>query len=273
MSISYDWTAMAEKFLFIVLPYLSAAIFLIGFLYRSWVWGKTPVPLRIVTTPAPRTRRGVVWRMVGDALWFPSLFKGDRFLWACGFSFHILLWLVLLRHLRYFLYPVPGWVEALQPPGLSAGYLIPIPLALLLARRLVDEKTLYVSILGDYFSIFLLLAITISGTLLGVFFRTYLVEAKAYVLDLIRFSPSVPQAHWLFGLHLFLVMILLIYFPFSKLMHSGGLFWSSTRNQRADFETRFVNPWDFPVAYNPQNLWPPEKYQQALMESKEGKKE
>jgi hypothetical protein len=56
-------------------------------------------------------------------------------------------------------------------------------------------------------------------------------------------------------------------------MHSGGLFWSPTRNQRANFETRFVNSWDFPVAYNPQNLWPPEKYPQALAKSKEGKKE
>jgi nitrate reductase gamma subunit len=210
---------------------------------------------------------------MGDALWFPSLWKGDRFLWALGFSFHIFLGLVLFRHLRYFLYPVPGWVEALQTPGLYAGYLIPIPLALLLARRLVDEKTLYVSILADYFSLFLLLAIALSGTMLGVFFRTYLVEVKAYILGLIHFQPAIPQTHWLFGLHLFLVILLLIYFPFSKLMHSGGLFWSPTRNQRANFETRFVNPWDFPVAYNPQNLWPPEKYRKELAEAKEGKTE
>jgi len=264
---------MAEKFLFIVLPYLSAAIFLIGFLYRFWVWAKTPVPLRIVTTPAPRTRGGVVWRMVGDALWFPSLWKADRYLWAAGLAFHLLLWLVLLRHLRYFLYPVPGWVEGLQTPGLYAGYLIPIPLALLFARRLADEKVLYISIMGDYFSLLLLLSITLSGTLLGVFFRTYLVEVKAYGLSLIHFQPVVPPSHWLFSLHFLLVLVLLIYFPFSKLMHSGGLFWSPTRNQRARFETRFVNPWDFPVAYNPQNLWPPEKYQQELAQSKEGKKE
>jgi nitrate reductase gamma subunit len=264
---------MFGKFLFIFLPYVSAAAFLAGFLYRFFVWGKTPVPLRIVTTPAPRTRVGVIWRLIGDTLWFPNLFKGDRFLWAAGLAFHILLWLVLLRHLRYFLYPVPGWVEGLQTPGLYAGYWIPIPLALLLARRLVDEKALYISILGDYFSLFLLLAITVSGTLLGVFFRTDLVEVKAYALSLIHLQPVIPQVYWLFGLHFFLVLVLLIYFPFSKLMHSGGLFWSPARNQRADFETRFVNPWDFPVAYNPQNLWPPEKYHQALAGSKEGKKE
>jgi nitrate reductase gamma subunit len=264
---------MFEKFLFLFLPYLTAAVFVAGFIYRIFVWGKTPVPLRIVATPAPRTTGGVVWRLVGDALWFPSLWKADRFLWAAGLAFHLLLWLVLFRHFRYFLYPVPGWVEGLQTPGLYAGYLIPIPLAILLARRLADEKVLYISIMGDYFSLLLLLSITLSGTLLGFFFRTYLVEVKAYGLSLIHFQPVIPPSHWLFGLHFLLVMVLLIYFPFSKLMHSGGLFWSSTRNQRANFETRFINPWDFPVAYNPQNLWPPEKYHQELGQSKEGKKE
>ena len=120
---------MASKLLFIVLPYLSLGIFLAGVFYRFWVWGRTSVPLRIVTTPAPRTRGGVTLRLIGDALWFPSLYKGDKVLWAAGLSFHLLLWLVLLRHLRYFLFPIPGWVEGIQTVGLYAGYLIPIPLA------------------------------------------------------------------------------------------------------------------------------------------------
>jgi len=264
---------MVAKFLFIILPYVGAAIFVLGVLYRFWVWGRTPVPLRIVTTPAPRTRAGVVWRLIGDALWFPNLFKGEKLLWAAGFSFHTLLWLLMLRHLRYFLYPVPGWVEGIQALGLYAGYFVPIPLAVLFARRLVCEKVLYISILGDFFSLLLLLSITISGVLLGVFFRTYLVDVKAMIQGLIHFHPSVLQVHWLFGLHFLLVMVLLIYFPFSKLMHSGGLFLSPTRNQRANFEERFVNPWDFPVAYNPLNLSTPEKYHQALAGPKEGTKE
>ena len=212
----------------------------------------------------------LAWRLVGEALWFPSLFRGDRFVWAAGLAFHLLLWLVLLRHLRYFLYPVPGWVEGVQTAGLYAGYLIPVPLALLLARRLAEERTLYVSLLGDYFALFLLLAVSLSGTLLGFFFRSDLIEVKAYLLGLIHLRPAVPAVPWSFGLHFFPVLFLLAYFPFSKMMHAGGLFWSPTRNQRAAFETRHVNPWDFPVAYNPQNLWPPEKYRQALAESKEG---
>ncbi len=264
---------MAAKFLFIILPYVSAGIFVLGVLYRFYVWGRTPVPLRIVATPAPRTRAGVVWRLVGDSLWFPNLFHGDKILWAAGFSFHILLWLLLLRHLRYFLYPIPGWVEGIQTLGLYGGYFLPIPLMILFARRLVSEKVLYISILGDFFSLLLLLSITISGVLLGVFFRTYLVDVKAMIQGLIHFQPQVLQVHWLFGLHFLLVMVLLVYFPFGKLMHSGGLFLSPTRNQRANFEQRFVNPWDFPVAYNPLNLSTPEKYHHSLAGSKEEIKE
>ncbi len=262
---------MGSRLLYIYLPYISVVIFFIGATYRIWKWAKTPVPLRIVTTPAPKTRSGVIGRIIGDVLWFPSLFKGDKLLWVGGFLFHALLWLVLLRHLRYFLYPVPGWVESLQTIGLYAGYLIPLPLLLLLARRMVMERNLYISILGDYFALVLLLAITTTGGLLSVFYRTYLINAKGMILGLIHFAPEVGEVHWLFGLHFLLVMALLIYFPFSKLMHSGGVFFSPTRNQRANFEKRFVNPWDVTVAYNPHNLFPPEKYVQQLGESGEGR--
>jgi nitrate reductase gamma subunit len=264
---------MGAKILYIYLPYLATAIFVIGVGYRIWTWGRTPVPLRIVTTPAPKTRSGVVWRIMGDALWFPSLFKGDRLLWVGGILFHSLLWLVLLRHLRYFLYPVPGWVESLQTIGLYAGYLIPLPLVLLLVRRLLLERNLYISIMGDYFALLLLSGIAISGILMKVFFRTYLVDVKDVILGLIHLEPRFYEISWLFGLHFCLVLVLLMYFPFSKLMHSGGIFFSPTRNQRANFEKRFVNPWDVKVAYNPHNLFPPEKYRQELTPPGGGKKE
>jgi nitrate reductase gamma subunit len=263
---------MATHFLFVVLPYIGTAVFLLGIFYRFYVWLKTPVPLRIVTTPGPQTRPGVVLRIIGDLLWFPNLFKGDKPLWAAGLIFHGLLWLVLLRHLRYFLYPVPGWVEDIQTLGLYAGYFLPLPLAFLLARRLITERTLYISILGDYFALFLLLGIGVSGILLGAFFQTYIVDVKALVLGLIHFKPVLSSFHWLFALHFLLVLVLLMYFPFSKLMHAGGVLVSPTRNQRANFKERFVNPWDFPVAYNAENLFPPEKYQAALREAKSGEK-
>jgi len=47
-----------------------------------------------------------------------------------------------------------------------------------------------------------------------------------------------------FTVHLFLLTVLMAYFPFSKLMHAGGVFFSPTRNMPNDNRTRrHVNPW------------------------------
>ncbi len=260
---------METKLFFPIVAYLSSALFLGGMIYRFWVWLKTPVPLRVVLTPAPKTRHGVVKRLAADILLFPQLFQADRLLWILSWSFHLLLLLVILRHLRYFFYPVPTWIEAVQTSGLYAGYFLPLPLAGLLIRRLINERGLYISIAGDYFALFLLLAISLSGLLLSKYFATYIVDVKAMILGIIFGQPVPFRAPWLFTLHFLLVSVLIIYFPFSKLMHGGGIFLSPTHNQRANFEKPFRNPWDFPVGYNSLNLWSPEKYQQILREGRD----
>ncbi len=264
---------MGSQFLFIFLPYIAVVIFILGILYRFWVWIRIPVPLRIVTTPAPKTRWGVACRLIGDLLWFPTLFKSDKTLWAIGLLFHMSLWIILLRHLRYFLYPVPKWVEGIQTLGLYAGYLFPLAVIFLLARRLLIDQVLYISLLGDYFSLFLLLTLSISGILLQVFFRTYVIDIKAWFFGLVHFQPQIPKVHWLFLVHLISFLLLIIYFPFSKLIHSGGLLLSPTRYQRATFIKRHVNPWDYPVGYNPGNLSPPEGYAQAISGNRKGERE
>ena len=212
-----------EVLAFVYLPYLCTGILLLGIGMKAFIWLRTPVPLRIVTTPAPKSRLGVIWRCIGDLFWFPNLFKSDKFLWGAGLLFHLALWIVLLRHLRYFLYPVPTWVEGIQTLGLYAGYIISLPVAFLLARRLLMERVLYISILGDYLALFLLLTITVSGVLSQVFFRTYVIDVKDMILGLIHFQPRIPSVHWLFVVHLISVSTLLAYFPFSKLIHAGGL--------------------------------------------------
>ena len=60
------------------------------------------------------------------------------------------------------------------------------------------------------------------------------------------FSPVITtDIGSIFYIHLFLVCVLLVYFPFSKLMHLGGVFLSPTRNMRNDSrQVRHVNPWN-----------------------------
>jgi len=102
------------------------------------------------------------------------------------------------------------------------------------------------SLPADYFALFLLLGIAVSGGLLRyTSLRTDIVGVKDLVSGLWNFSPvALEGAHGMFYVHLFLVCVLLAYFPFSKLMHAGGIFFSPTRNLPNDNRARrHVNPW------------------------------
>jgi nitrate reductase gamma subunit len=55
-------------------------------------------------------------------------------------------------------------------------------------------------------------------------------------LGLLTLRPVAPPPHALFLVHFVLVSLLLIYFPFSKLLHAGGIFFSPTRNQPYDIQ-------------------------------------
>ena len=84
------------------LLYLSAAVFLIGMGWRLFKWLRTPVPLKIVLTPAPKTSSGVTRRLAEEMLGFRSLFKADRLFWIPSWLFHVSLVLLLVGHHRRF---------------------------------------------------------------------------------------------------------------------------------------------------------------------------
>ncbi|MEW5722042.1 MAG: respiratory nitrate reductase subunit gamma [Thermodesulfobacteriota bacterium] len=230
---------------FLILPHLAAAGLVVGLAYRIRVWLRTPVPLKIPLTPTPETRLGAARRLARQALGLPNLRRRSPLLWLATMSFHLALLLVLLRHLRYFLDPVPEWVLFLQKPGVAAGYVLPAALLLLLSRRLVSRPLLHVSRPADYFILALLLGVSLSGLALRLLFRTDLLEVKAWSLGLVSFSPFLPGEPGLFTLHLSVVLVLAAYFPFSKLTHGLGLFFSPALSQPDDaLWTRHVNPWD-----------------------------
>ena len=56
--------------------------------------------------------------------------------------------------------------------------------------------------------------------------------------------------------HLLLVSVLAAYFPFSKLMHMGGVFLSPTRNlANNNRAVRHINPWNYPVKIHTYAEW------------------
>ncbi|MFC1705984.1 sulfate reduction electron transfer complex DsrMKJOP subunit DsrM, partial [Planctomycetota bacterium] len=220
----------------------------------------------------PSTTLGVVGRMALEILFFRSLFRntnaeltkekerlqyiGTRFLWAAGMVFHWTMLVIVLRHFRFFMEPAPLWVPILQtldgffqvgvPVIYGTTVLFIVALLYLLLRRLFDPKVSYISLPADYFVLFLLLGIGISGALLRHVDKVDIVEAKAAIAGLASLWPTSPiHVGPLYFVHVFLVSILFCYFPFSKLLHMPGVFMSPTRNlANTNRSERHINPWN-----------------------------
>jgi nitrate reductase gamma subunit len=217
--------------LFALLFYVATAIFLAGLGMRIARYARTPAPLKIPTTPAPTTRRGVVVRMGTEVFLFNSLFKANKWIWLFGFMFHVALALVLLRHLRYFLDPVPTWVVLIQPFGMYAAFAMVIGLGGLWIRRIFVERIRYISSPSDHLMLALLLAIALTGLSMTYLWHTDISAVKLFFTGLMRFELNPLPTQPMLLLHLFLVASLMIIFPFSKLLHAPGMFFSPTRNQ------------------------------------------
>ena len=293
----------------IVIPYAAITIFVLGIIFRVLKWSFSPNPYRIPTTAGqqkslpwikqnkidnPSSTLGVLARMFFEVFLFRSLFRNtqlefrkgpkityewEKWLWMAALAFHYSFLVVIIRHLRFFTEPIPGFVNLLEsldgflqvgiapfsgfmtPGVLLSGFVLLAAVTYLFLRRIYLPQTRYISLPADYFPLFLILGIASTGVMMrhmGAFmqfafntdwFTVPVVQVKELGIGLITGNPVVPEEiGTLFFIHLFLVCVLLVYFPFSKLMHMGGIFLSPTRvlanNSRA---VRHVNPWDYPV--------------------------
>jgi nitrate reductase gamma subunit len=217
--------------LFTVLFYIASIVLVVGLTLKIRQYWVTPAPLKIATTPAPVTQTGVFYRMFKELVFFESLFKSNLWIWIFSWCFHMGMLLVLLRHLRYFIDPVWWWVALIQPFGMYAGFLMAFGLAGLLARRLLVERIKYISSPSDYLMLLLLLTIAGSGLLMSFVQHTDIVAVKSFFVGLLTFSGGELPFDWLLYLHLLMIVVLMLIFPFSKLLHAPGIFFSPTRNQ------------------------------------------
>lgn len=224
--------------------YLAALILLAGLVNKIAQYARTSAPLKIPTTPAPVTKGGVVFRLVREVVLFESLFKGNKWTWLFGWIFHFGLFLVTLRHLRYFMDPVWLPIELVQPFGIYGGMAMVVGLAGLWGRRFLVDRVRYITGPSDHLILALLIGIGLTG--LGMTFVVHVdvVSVKQFFLGLMSFHLQPLPADPLLLLHLLLVAILMIVFPYSKLLHAPGLFFSPTRNQVDNpREERHLSPW------------------------------
>jgi nitrate reductase gamma subunit len=224
--------------------YFATAVFVVGLLYRIRLYARTPAPLKIPTTPAPVTQSGVVVRMAKEVVFFESLFKANKWTWLFGWVFHAALLLVVMRHLRYFTEPVWFWVKWAQPFGLYAGFAMVAGLAGLWVRRFAVERVRYISSPSDHLMLMLLIGIAATGLMMKYVAHTDILSLKAFILGLMYIDPQPIPADPVLLVHLSLVLLLMLIFPFSKLLHAPGVFFSPGRNQVDNpREKRHLAPW------------------------------
>lgn len=230
----------------------------------------------------PSTTWGVIVRMAAEILLFRSLFRNTRmqlkegklsyrweiWLWVFALAFHYSFLVVLIRHLRFFFEPVPAVIKLVELvdgffrieffspvlkiglPGIYiSGLVLLAAVTFLFLRRIIIPQVRYISLASDYFPLFLIMGIAITGIMMRYFTKTDIVGVKELTMGLVTFHPSIPESvGGLFYVHLFFVSILLAYFPVSKLMHLGGIFLSPTRNLvNNNRAVRHINPWNYPV--------------------------
>jgi len=296
--------ALDLKILFgVVIPYAALATFIVGIIVRVLGWGRSPVPYRIPTTAGqqwsfpwiksnpidnPKGTGGVVVRMLFEVLTFRSLFRNTRleyskvdgaprinyewekWLWLAAILFHYSFLVIFLRHFRFFMEPIPGFVMVLESLdgfmqmgaapfngfGLPGVYitdmLLMAAVTWLLLRRILYSQIRYLSLPADYFPLFLILSLGTTGMLMRYLLRVDITKVKELVIGIFKFSPVVPDGIGvIFYIHLFILCVLIAYFPFSKLMHFAGVFLSPTRNLSNNNRfVRHVNPWNYPVKFH-----------------------
>ncbi len=225
----------------------------------------------------PSSTLGVIGRMALEVLIFRSLFRNlktqlseggrvvygeAKWLWLAGLAFHWSFLIIVVRHFRLFTVQVPSPIRMIE--GLDSFFQVAAPIlylsdvvilvavTYLFLRRVFIPQMRYISLPADYFPLFLIFGIAFSGVLMRYFFKVNVTGVKQITTGLVAFSPASPEVMEgvgvIFYIHLFLVSILFAYFPFSKLMHMGGVFLSPTRNMVNNSRMkRRINPWNYPV--------------------------
>lgn len=200
------------SWLIVVATYVVIVAFYVRLGLHALSWWEA---VRRSPPPAPRGSGASARALVGAALdivLLRRLFMVNPALWIGEWFFHATLFLVMLRHLRYFMNPIPAWVAWAQTPGWIAGFLLPAALLYILVIRLLAGQEKF-SAPANLLLLVDVIAIAVTGLLMSTRYRADLTAVKLFALGIVTFAPAPPPLGALFLCHLGLVLALLLYVP------------------------------------------------------------
>jgi len=221
-----------------IMVYVAVAVFITGMAYQIVGWSRTPrSSVRLGLFPKPKSKAGRFFKVLKDSFIFPQSYAVDKAAWIFAIVFHGSLLVILLAHFRLVreftplvnLLGMEGMDTLSAIGGKTLGIIIIFPVLFYLLRRFISpHKDL--SVAEDYFLVIILILIIAFGDHLRFFADFHVEDYREYVQSLLVFRPSYPEAiagsdaRLVLSLHVLFVNILVIYFPFSKLMHIIGTF-------------------------------------------------
>ena len=221
-SLSFLYAFFVEK-----LPYVTIVVFLVGTLIRLNRWLSAPKDPK-----GPRINPVASLKyIILDVVLFRKTYKTDKLMWLTLVLFHVGAGGILFGHVRGFHWwsaamfePLGHWVAEFMVHTLPIyiGWMFIATQIVLLVRRGNLEKKQLLSLPNDYGALILLLITSI----LGQGMRIVPPEAIPTEIYNVVFIPGlivlhlekVPSFHWFFW-HVLFTQLLVMYIPFSKLVH------------------------------------------------------
>lgn len=230
--------------MYYILPYLTVVVFLGGLIYNIISWLRTPAPSTELSVYPKPSGAMVAPSLAIDEIIFPRMFS-RRILWVFGVMLHLSLLGIAVGHIRIFGEPQFVWnILRLNEQGVdtfayivggTVGIAFLVALLVLLARRFFGIMK-RVSIPIDYLVLILLIAVAISGDYMRFFMHLDMSEVQTYFASLVRFNPIITPTilEPAFVVHNVITQSLLIYIPFSKIVHMVGSFVTNYLVKRRD---------------------------------------
>lgn len=211
------------------IPYLTLSIFAVGFINRL-------LKLELVKPENPRVKSSAS-RIILESLFYGSFFGNlktkdpeSKVEWGISKWFGIglgiffgSLFIILIRHMRLFLNPVPSFIQKLETLDsfLTIGFphnviyitdiAFMVALTIIILRRIYGSFAKDTSMSFNYIPLFLLLGSVLSGILMIYFLRVDIVSVKELGMGLVTFRPFIPTGLGdILYVHIFLVSSLLV---------------------------------------------------------------
>lgn len=192
-----------------VLPYITAILLIIGIVYKSVKWSRSPQILPWELFPYPETQGAQLKYLITEVLTQHALKEYNKRMWIPALIMHyglylVVLWAILALIGFQFAYYV-GIVAAL---GILVG-----AVAALITRVSTELKRITAFV--EYFNLFFLIVLSV----LGIATDFFAVVGREYLFSLITISPKTDMFTAGSLATLLLVQLFLIYLPYNRMAH------------------------------------------------------